>query len=99
MDRRKLLDEHIEELKEDLIKEGVDPDSALGKQIVRLTRESIRQHNESVKVKEMTISTSIKDTDMFKRYLDLMKDILVDERVDKEIRKEYYQKYLKEIEK
>ena len=42
---------------------------------------------------------SIKDTDVFKKYLELMKEILVDERIDKKVRQEYYDKYLNEVKK
>lgn len=44
--KEELLNEHLEELKKDLANEGIEPNSALGKQILRLTRSTIRQHHE-----------------------------------------------------
>ena len=51
------------------------------------------------KPEKFIAKVSIKDTDIFRRYLEMMKDILVDERIDKNIRQEYYDKYLNEVEK
>lgn len=50
--KEKLLNEHIEELKRDLKDEGFKENSMLVKQMIRLTRESIRQHYDIEELKE-----------------------------------------------
>jgi len=59
-----LLNRHIKELKKDSKNEGLDLDSALFKQITRLTQETIRQHHEIKKLKSKLslIYTSINDS-------------------------------------